>query len=196
MPYITQQDIEYHLQKDFGNTPDDVVTYLIGKAEAIVERYVGSAVEKATLTDEWYDGPGHTNLWLRDRPVISITAVEELGAALADGTGYLMYENGLLVRMAGTQIEGTWTWKRRSIKITYEAGYDPVPEDIGHVATDLAGRMFEQGAANAAIKTPGVNLERIGDYMAQYDIDRALETIGLSHENKMILNRYKKVRMA
>ena len=196
MAYITQTEIEYHLQKDFGNTPDAVVAYLIEKAEAVVAKYLGSAVEKETVTDEVYDGTSMPTLWLRSRPVIAITSVTELGTALSAGTGYLIYENGRLVRMSGEYTKSTWAWQPQSVTVTYEAGYDPVPADIGHVATGLAGRMFEQGAANAAISTPGVNLERIGDYMAQYDIDRALDTVSLTDMDQEILNRYRKVAMA
>lgn len=196
MPYVTQTELEYHLQKDFGNTPDAVVAYLIAKAEAIVEAYIGGKVEQETVTDEVHDGPGEAILWLAYRPVISITSVTELGVLLTAGTHYVNYENGRLVRMSGEYAETRWTSYRQAVKVTYEAGYATVPGDIKHAATDLAGRMFEQGAANAAVKTPGVNLERIGDYMAQYDIDRALDTVGLTDENKTLLNRHRKVAVA
>lgn len=194
-----QADLEAYLQKDVTSEPDPVVDFLLEKAAGVVESYCKRTFTEATPTVT-LDGPAHTEapgcerVWLDLTPVTAITSVTENGIALASNQ-YTFYPNGKLIRRAG-DYDICWTWKRQSIVVVYTGGYSTYPDALIYATTSIAARGFMAGAASAAQDDPGVNLERIGDYMAQFDLDRAIAHLEVTMGEKSTLNGFRRVVMA
>lgn len=87
---------------------------------------------------EVIDGPGGSDLWLAGNMVQSVRAVEYRTAGGTTWTAYTAPEladvfadrNGRLTR----ESLGSFVYGRRNIRVSYEHGYQPVPEEIRRAA--------------------------------------------------------------
>lgn len=161
--YTTVIDVREHSQLGFDDlgfqNEDDLDEFtedLIEAAQRIVDDYCGvpSTFFQAggvTVTDEYYDGDGGEELWLKYRPVVSVTALyrnkASLNAAadweqLLEGPGagkhFILYGQKGLVYMFD-RIPGA---DYKNIKVTYKAGYSAVPESVAHVCKELAANVL------------------------------------------------------
>lgn len=161
---ITAYDVKILSQiayDDLGfNTDGDYETFLeadiIPIATKIIEDYCGVPsgffdAGGVTIADEYYDSDGSGHLWLKYRPILSVTAVayNEKGlteapswVSLAEGPGvnkhYLVYaERGLIFIYDKVPPEG-----KKNIKITYKAGYSSTPVSVAEIAKQLSANML------------------------------------------------------
>jgi hypothetical protein len=136
------------------------VTGLITAAQALIESEVGRTLESDTH-DQTLDG-GQSTLFLKYWPVTAVASVDEDGTTLVEGTDFLFYEDGRLIRIAGGYQQAWRTSKPRSIDVTYTGGYlagdhDSELEHLKSLCTEIVARAFRQGAANA-VAPAGVGL--------------------------------------
>lgn len=191
MALITQDDIEKTLHIQFGSSPDPVADWLIENSQAMVETYCKRTFEEETGVVETLDGNDRHTLWLSKFPVTGVTSVVEKGTTL-DSSQYVWYPNGRLVRQS-VGYDHPWPLKRQSVVVTYDGGFATIPFDLRMAVAAVAAEGFKIGAAYAEQKSPGINLERIGDYMVQYDLDRAMAGMRIPEGAKRLLNHYRRV---
>jgi hypothetical protein len=163
MALTTQADVQNLLHTVFDNQPEAVITDLIGRAGSLVEDHLMRKVELATAIVETLDGPWGPALFLKQWPIDNATtpvAVVEDGNTLVNGTDFLVYEDGRLVRGGGVT-ERWWTRNRQAIVVTYDGGYATVPRSIAHVASSIVARWFQAGAAYAAAPDSAGAIKRI-----------------------------------
>ncbi len=191
MALCTQADIEKLIQVDITAEPEPQVTFLIENAQAMIESHCHRIFEAAVGIVETLDARGASMLYLKQTPVTGITSVVEDTVALV-AADYAFYPNGRVVRIRN-QHDINWTHRRQAIVITYDGGFATVPFDIRMVCASVAAEAFKTGAAYAAQGSPGVKLERIGDYMIQYDLDAAIAAMELTMADRKVLANYRRV---
>ena len=99
----TQDELEIHMQADFGADPEDAVTQLIESATALIEGTAGRALEEAAVTGELHSG-GYPSFFTIRTPVKLATApvVTENGVTLTQDTDYHFGLSGRVLRIVGS----------------------------------------------------------------------------------------------
>ena len=122
MAFCTAADVESFALIDFNSDLETHLTNeLIPLVEDVIREYLGYDVDYATHT-ETMSGNQTRELFLEQRPVLSITSITEDGNTLTYGNqeDFLWYENGR-IRRIGTR----WSFANPdNIVVTYTAGYD------------------------------------------------------------------------
>lgn len=119
----------------------------VSVGDADLERYVDSAVEQVenrvgpvvprtvTSTAKLARGPGGERLLiLPHQHIVSVTSATQDGAAVSVA-GWTV-EHGIVTLPTGTYLTGT-------VKVTYVAGFDPIPESLREAAALRAQHSYE-----------------------------------------------------
>lgn len=116
-----------------------------------VERALGRAIARRSITAEAYDG-GDCALLLRSTPVVSVATVVESGVTLTAGDYVLDTMAGILHRGTMT-VPRVWLWGRQNVFVTYLVGYLDPPWIARKVALDAVAAMWRssQQAPHPAI---------------------------------------------
>ena len=123
----------------FGTNNTRLERY-INSVSSFLERECDRLFHSAIYTDEEYNGTGGTKLWLKNYPIISITAMSFYNRYnhttlidLVEDTHYFAYlDMGRLDCLIGV-----WTKDTRNIRITYTAGFATIPEDLKVLCMDI-----------------------------------------------------------
>lgn len=149
MSLATQADLEKFSQTDFQNEPLDAsVGAWLDAATAIIEGYCGRKLEETSAVEETLDGSGHKLLHVAEGfPITAVNSITEDGTALVDGTDFVWYPDGRLVRIIG-DYDYAWKKKRQSVVVNYDYGYaaGSIPADLIAVCCFLTERIFVEGA--------------------------------------------------
>ncbi|MBA7476823.1 hypothetical protein ES707_12218 [subsurface metagenome] len=164
MAIISGYDVRMHGQIPHGDLGFDndshyeefIESDIIPVVEEIIERHCGVpadyfAAGGATVTDEYHDGDGRENLWLKYRPIVSVTTLSRNKAGLTsavdwedltEGPGasshFLLYGDRGFIYIYGRQ-PGIG---HKNIKVTYLAGYTLTPEPVTLVCKELAANVL------------------------------------------------------
>ncbi|MGE5589206.1 MAG: head-tail connector protein [Bacillota bacterium] len=131
---------------------DALVSSLITRASAGVERYTGRQFVRAEATD-YLDG-GHASLLLTRRPVSAVASVTDQETnAVIDSALYVLYPEEGRVQLRG----GVWSEGPRRWKVVYTPGYAAVPGDVKEATLMLIAAWYNR-------PDQGLSAERIGDY--------------------------------
>lgn len=124
---ITSRDLKKSRFGQLVDSAEDIsVPATIARAEATVQSKLHRKLKRRSYT-EYSTGRGYT-LFLRQRPVINVTLVEKIGYNMYTyvpvnmSNMILEVDSGYIV--SPVYINGT------KYRVTYEAGYDDIPEDI------------------------------------------------------------------
>jgi len=152
--YMKLSDAEY-------NANLNLIISLINSATRYIESFCGRRFKETIYTDELHDGDGTTILDLPNYPLTAIASIYrtyDVGTdELYDSTYYKRYEDeGYVYRKAG------WFKGKQNIKITYTAGYDPIPADLEELCNAMVAFKYD-----AAART-GIKSEKIGKYAITY----------------------------
>lgn len=121
-------------------------------------------------------------LQLPEAPVVAVSAISIDGTALGS-SDYYWNASGLLWRPYGF----VWGYQSHAVVVTYDHGFDPVPQDIRGVCLSAAARLF--------VNPVGQEKEMIGNYSTQYSTPTTV--VGLLEEGeKYELDRYRPVVLA
>jgi hypothetical protein len=156
----TVADVKETLGIDAGNTSkDNLIKRKINQATRMIEAFCGLPEDhhfkQATYTNEEYDGSGSNQLILKMRPVTSITSFQRRNTSQnqsdwddVESELYFPSDNdaGVVDLLFS---EGT-RWG--SYRVTYVAGYDPIPADLAEACVTLASYLVENGASGTAVK--------------------------------------------
>lgn len=98
------------------------------------------------------DGNGRSSLLLPAAPVTAVAAVLLDGEALVDGADFSWSADGFLRRLGGA----VWPDRLRCLQVTYDHGWDPVPEDIAEVVIDQARVLYAVKAGVQTLQVGGI----------------------------------------
>jgi hypothetical protein len=118
------------------------VTDLIDKVGALFDSYTGRTLEAAVHT-EYYDGVEDCDrLRLREYPVNSVASVyEDIGRTFAAAT--LMSSDLYFIDSPYIQLKSTTFIEGSKIyKVTYNAGYSTIPEDLKLAAVETVLHLY------------------------------------------------------
>lgn len=118
--------------------------------------------------NEWYDGNGNDRLFLRNRPIVSVSLLQVNGVSIPASTGfsvpgYVIDQNGrsLALRTGSGWAAGSWPvgagsyYQRnfgsiysffqgtQNINVQYTAGYASTPQDVNDAIIQLVGYTFK-----------------------------------------------------
>lgn len=213
MAFCTAADVETFALIDFHSDLETHLTNdLIPLVEDAIREYVGYDIDYATHT-QTLTGNQTKELFLDERPVISITSVTEDGSTLTYGNqeDYIWYDNGRLRRVGSR-----WSFAYPdNIVVTYTAGYDTgggygltLPRAFRYVTARAAARMLESELVLSAQQEAGqivaqsssqvsnftaADSESLGDYSINYVGNIGMNTISiLAGSDMQILGKYRK----
>ena len=213
MAFCTAADVETFALIDFHSDLESHLTNeLIPLVEDAIREYLGYDVDYASHTEK-FSGNQTRELFLEQRPVLSITSITEDDTTLEYGNDkdFLWYENGR-VRRIGSR----WSFaKPDNITITYTAGYDTgggtgraLPRAFKYVTARAAARALESALVLSAQQEAGeivaqsatqvgnftaTDSESLGDYSITYIGNIGMNAISLlSGSDMQILGKYRK----
>lgn len=155
----TVADVKESLGIDAGNTSqDNLIKRKINQATLIIEGFCnlpnGHHFKEATYTNEVYNNPGTNQIRLKMAPVASVSSFQYANTSQNLGNwtdqeteDYFIDEDSGLLNLNFTQW-GNWD----AVRVTYVAGYDPIPADLAEACVMLAGFLVENSASGTAIK--------------------------------------------
>ena len=163
---------------------DEVITLLINKASAWVERQAGRHFGKQSY-HQWYDADGQQELVLMEYPIISVDFVKEEGV-LVDPSRYDFAQTasiGVIYRDEGWLKAG---WRKgiaydivrpkRVIEVSYTAGYvlpkDATEDEPQTLPADLEGLLWDmvsQAYTNLQSGSQGLSAFSISDVSWEFD---------------------------
>lgn len=148
MDLCSVRDVMLHLEigEDAGH-PD--LPRVVNTASRYIEQWCRRKFKYQQYTNEVYDGTGSSELWLRNAPVDTVSAVQSrqgtdwytedityLRADDPDGTGLLLWEDGVFTA-------GRLNWR-----LTYYAGmaatYATLDDVVRQAAVELSGVLFRR----------------------------------------------------
>lgn len=102
---------------------DDVLGRKIDEATSDIEAHIGRVLNRVTLTETFWGGPGYGEYLILSRaPVASITSVTLDDVAVDTDEYRLDADAGILYRLDASGYPCTWTWTNK-IVLVYEAGF-------------------------------------------------------------------------
>ena len=158
---ITLAELDTFLQITIGNS--DYSNTLINFASDFIEKYCNRILNDATYTSEVYDGNGEFELYLKNVPINSVSAIHNWDTynntsvyEYTEHTEYMIYKvEGFIY------LRGGWTRGRRNFQITYNDGYETIPYDLRKACADLCSLMKNLG------DRAGMVSEKMGNYSYQ-----------------------------
>jgi hypothetical protein len=128
----------------------------VDAASALIESKTGLIFVTRAIT-ETKDGNGRADLWLRRRPLVSVTSVTVNDAALDASQFVVDAEFGRLRRKAGA-----WPSGLANVTVVYQAGYGAqdaatLPQDVVGACLDLTKAVYDE-LTTGAIALSSVSL--------------------------------------
>lgn len=190
-PLVDVDDVLQRLALDLTGAPLLRLIALIQDASVAVRSEAGGQrISRATSTIRT---TACGRFALPQYPVVSITSVTQFDPDAVDGVGdAVAYEWDGLNTITfsgwpdGFELNG---WVRSVANMTYVHGYDPVPDDIVAVVSQMAGRAYGLPASDS-----GVTQESLGAYSVSYGIAAASGGVGMLPDERAIVQRYRRPR--
>jgi len=164
---VTLAQLKAYLGPEFtGTTWDAALEGIINSVSVMFDGYVKRTLAKTTYTNLYLDGNGQETLWLPNWPIVSITSIYEDDTLLVEGEDYDYYpDSGELIRL-----DGVWFKGKKTVLITYAAGYivqggtagtgeTALPKDIVHACFMQSAREWKKTQGSAW----GVNSQSFPD---------------------------------
>jgi len=213
MAFSTATDVETFALIDFHSDLETHLTNnIIPLIDDAIREYVGYDVDYATHT-ETFSGNQTKELFLEQRPVISVTSVVEDGTTLTYGNqeDFLWYNNGR-IRRVGSR----WSFAYPdNITVTYTAGYDTgggtgitLPNAFKYVSARASARLLESQLVMSSQQEAGeivaqsssqvsnftaADSESMGDYSISYVGNLGMNSVTLlAGADLQILGKYRK----
>lgn len=147
-------------------TQDDFLARAISQVSRAMASYCNRVLVKEQVTDTIYSRLGRDQLVLSRFPVIDVTA-----ATVADGTGgqttliedtdfAVDKERGWLIRLGSSGVPTSWYSSPTTV--TYEAGYETIPDDLQQAATRMVTARFHGKGRDPTLRSrsqPGLGDE-------------------------------------
>ena len=195
----TKEKVKTYLGQS-GTSNDDLLDMMVAYVTDFIEGYCGGRrFAQATVTNEMHDTDNIHNVFLRNYPIVSLSAVEYRSGTVSSpvwntytAEGYILYQDEGYVHFFSKLPK-----VMQGIRFTYIAGFlvdfthetDPtkhtLPYDLTWVATELTARLFQYKGTDGlkAMSTEGQSV-------MFYEADKYLNEI-----HRSILGKYQAVRV-
>lgn len=175
----------------------------LAAAQAAVRGYLDQDITLVASEIVTLHGSGNTRLRLPQRPVRSVSKVEEGDGTTADfatipAADYVLRDSILY------RLNADWPREFVTVRVTYTHGWDlgavdsdsdsdtdanHIPADITLVTLGAAQRIYE--ASGSAPVDHSLTGERIGNYSYTRSADAAAGTAALASVERLVLDRYR-----
>ena len=125
---------------------DDLLEDLINRLTKVFENYCGVTHFKATDYVEYIDGVGGSIMFLKNIPIISVTEIVydpdwvwTSSEDIVDSDDYRINQDGLYVVN-----KSYWDGGLQSYKVTYNAGYATIPDDLEQSCIEEVWRKYKR----------------------------------------------------
>lgn len=174
-------NVDYDQMSEFQQSQLDLIIPMV---QGVIDSYCGYSLDAQDYTDKRYSGSGTSILDLGLAPVNSIASVRERGS---DGT-YTDYTSSVEPLPDGSiqfkpEVGGTFTSGTLNIYVSFNGGYETIPQDIAYAATYLAAINFNKVAWDLI----GIKSQGATNGSTEYD------SIELPVMVKRVLDRYRKL---
>lgn len=197
---VSVADVKESLGISAGDTSkDNLITRKINQATLYIESYCGLArdhhFKQTTYTNEEYDGGTGNTTVLRMRPVSTISSFQVRDSNASDGSfddvESELYFSDLSAGIIESNVNAFGGWNR--YRVTYTAGYDPIPADLAEACATLASYYTENSASGTAVKKKQEGQRSIEYFDSQGTGDGSvIDQLGLDE----VLSRYKQYNIA
>ena len=170
------------------HTDDALLIHLINNVTTHIETYCSRRFASTVYTSERYDGNSCDKIFLRQYPIISVSALTLNNQTVSEATDYDDYDGYWIEPVVkGIKLTGClyrvdkWDIGWQNIKISYTAGFATIPSDL-----DMACQLVIRSLYNLYINSGGKKSESIGKYSYTYeDLSPAVR-----EEISKVLNNY------
>ena len=176
MPLATVDQLASWLGRDFGppgSVESERARLMLGEAEAVIIDEAGQPLDSRETT-EVLDGTGHRLLTLGRWPVTNLSAVHVKGTALDVSEDVEWSATGVVKRLGEV-----WPESLRSVKVTYTAGHDPLPDVLTEVCLAAAARGYTN--------PEGKVQDSYGEWQTRFT---PTDGVGLTSAERRIVARY------
>jgi len=136
------------LKQELGitdNTQDDQLSMYLQMAGEACERYIDNKIDSDQVIENY--SHNKTPVALRYYPAAAPVTVEVEGEDVSDDWG--LYTDNGIVWITTTACGAERNSCFEQLKITYQAGYDPLPSDLGYAVVRAAAAYETQGGGTS-----------------------------------------------
>jgi hypothetical protein len=159
-------DLEEILQVDIADDPIKNSSALksIHDVSEAIKSYCKQRIEYIASDEIELDGNGYKWILLPELPVHDVISVIENGVTLIKNVDYKCGNHGILYKTSGVWLKGP-----KTLVVTYEHGYENIPEDISIVCSRAASRLYQASLSSADNDgIPGIASKQLGDFSVSY----------------------------
>lgn len=192
-PLASVADLEARLGRDLATEQQLArASALLADASAAVRSYTGQQFSRATSTVR-VNPPVRGAILLPQRPVNNVTAVTSAIGNIPQQflwDGLNLYVGAFL---AGVVVNASANYhyyedgRRPPVIVTYDHGYDDVPQDVLAVVCQIAGR-----AMGRPLEDSGVQQEALGSYSYSTGVAAAAGGVGMLKDERAVLDIYRR----
>jgi len=141
----TQDEVKEYIDMPGGSSDaDDVIDDLITRVSDRFAKYCGITQFKSQSYTEYYSGQGTQELFLDQRPIISITSIKQDSewAFGSDSTfasdNYAIQDDRVVLK------DNVFSSGVRNLQVIYTAGYSTIPGDLKQACIEEVARAFDK----------------------------------------------------
>lgn len=164
MAFATVEDVATYLTKDLDAADAATVALTLDVATEMIRKYTGQTISQVTNDVIDVNVYGKALVLLPEVPVTAVSITDDGLALVADDFDW---SRAGVIKRYGARFS-------RDVSITYTHGYATIPDDIQGICIEMAKRAFENPAG-----------------LQREDLNTASQWLGLTPENKAILDRYR-----
>lgn len=157
----------------------------VTEATAAIRNYCKQYIELVENDQVTFDvRPARWNLLLPELPVVSVDTVVEDGETLTVDDDYELGNYGQLWR-----VNRRWAAGNQIVVVTYDHGYETIPDDVVAVCTRAASRAYQAGLkAEDASGVPGIASKSLGDFAVSFASEGNEGVMGASAARMLLLS--------
>lgn len=170
------------------NTQDDTLSMYLDIAGTTAEKYIDNKIASQPVIEKF--SRSKTPVDLRYYPAADVTEV------LVDGedvtTDYQVFNDDGIVWSVKDKCSGSVSCCFEQMKISYTAGYDPIPTNLGYVIALTASNMETGSVSSGAIKRESVNGVGTIEYATAADQESSGSYGPISAGSTQVLDMYRR----
>lgn len=165
---------------------DDELSLYLDMAGTACENYINNKIVAQEVTERF--ASWHTPVALRFWPAETVTNVTIDGDDVTDS--FEAYTSDGITWEAKSKCGYTWNTCFDQMSITYTAGYDPIPSDLGYVLARTGIAYSSQSGGVGQIKKEVINGVGSIEYQGADDADSSVGAISAS--SAAVLENYRR----
>lgn len=175
-----------------GNTEDSRLEAYINTISSAIEKYLKRTLKAGDYTEK-YSGTDEQELILNNYPVNSVDSVAIDGIELNEedyeflSSGVLLKSDGWLISGLGNYLSGKIDFPERNIEVTYNAGFETVPDDLKLVVYEAVSDLYFRKKSGGEV----IQSKKVDDVSVTFVKKEGL----FSPDILTVLNGYKRRRI-